>query len=211
MIFRDPPTPLPRNRWLVTVDLGKLADYSAILAMEEYRDRGFWALRHADRVARSTPYTEVVRRVAELTLLPAMNGAVEVVVDAGGVGEPVMEMFYQTRLGGGLVPVVLTAGHDAHLDEHGRWLVPKVEIVEALEVMLQADPPRVRIPPTLPFADILTRELGEFRQKLTSSGRVTFDHRLPDSEGGGHGDMAVALAMGCWVAERRPEARITFY
>lgn len=202
--LQEPTAPRPATRWYLGVDLGKRADYTALSALEYEPDTRCGTIRHLQRIPLGTPYTEVVAQVAAVTHAPAVSGRIEIVLDAGGVGEPVWDLFRKTRLKAPIIPVVMTGAAKAHRDGDGRWLVPKADIIEAMEVMLQSDPPRLRWSKGMPLLNVLVEEIGGIRAKLTPSGRMTFEH----DEGGGHGDLAVATAMAVWAADRRAVPRM---
>lgn len=202
----EPPKPPTPNRWIAAVDLGKLKHFSAIVLFEERRDLNVWAVRHLERIERGTPYHGVVQRVAAHTTRAPLADNCQVVVDAGGVGEAVMEIFYRVRLRASLVPLVSSGPGMAHRNEYGRWVVPKTEIIDAAEVMLQADPPRVVVPPSIPMYEAWVEEMKQVRGTLTERG-VKYTH---ETEDGGHGDMATAFCMGCWVADRMPVPKVSF-
>src|SRR5579884_1051671 len=94
--------------YFVGLDLGKRLDYSAIAVVErwekvarqfdyvdwkyrEERTRGL-QVRYLERMHLGTPYTVVVRRVAELLERLRQQGKCRLVVDATGVGMPVVDM-----------------------------------------------------------------------------------------------------------------------
>jgi len=91
------------------LDLGQKRDHTAIAVIERSDvDTGFdpvhWArirerrfmLRHLARLPLGTPYPEVVDRVRELVRTPPLAGACTLVVDATGVGAPVIDLFKGT-------------------------------------------------------------------------------------------------------------------
>ena len=82
----------------VGLDLGKMRDLSAWAVVE--RDHwGVLCVRHLERAALGTPYLVVVKRVADLTLRPALNGRCHLTVDATGVGIPVIESLRAAQSG----------------------------------------------------------------------------------------------------------------
>ena len=90
----------------VGLDLGQRQDYSVIAVVERperilrHFDYVYWlqrateddlVVRHLERMRLGTPYTEVVRRVVEVLRYPALAGKWRLVVDATGVGMPVVD------------------------------------------------------------------------------------------------------------------------
>ena len=93
-------------------------------------------VRHLERMALGTPYMEVVRRVAEVMGRPAMAREQRLVVDATGVGMPVVEMLGAARMRCTVMPVLITGGFGEHSD--GRvWHVPKVDLLSGLQGLLE--------------------------------------------------------------------------
>src|ERR1019366_929588 len=87
-------------RFYLGLDLGQRQDHSAIAVVEKleqgrpYGEPVFEALlvRHAERVPLGTTYPEVVERVRTLLETPEIEGQCELVVDATGVGAPVVDL-----------------------------------------------------------------------------------------------------------------------
>src|SRR5689334_15964654 len=113
----------------IGLDLGQAHDPSALVLLEHHDgqsdavDIRRWPL--------GTPYPQIVADVVQLRALPALVDA-SLVVDGTGVGRGVVDMF---RAGDArrIVPVLITSGAHAHHDEHGYWLVPKKELVGAVQ------------------------------------------------------------------------------
>ena len=80
--------------------------------------------------------TEVVRRVVEVARNGLLAGARRLVVDATGVGLPVVDMLRAARPGCEIAPVLITGGATQRYD--GRmWHVPKVDLLAGLQGMLE--------------------------------------------------------------------------
>jgi len=179
------------------LDLGQLADYSALAVLERTgemdgdgcgRPPFCYAVRHLERFPPGTPYPSVGQRVAALFgERPLCNGTL--VVDQTGVGKPVVELLRKAQPKAYVRPVTVTAGHHAVSDEHGGWLVPKKELVSTLQILLQSR--RLQIPRSLPEAEVLVRELGEFRARVTLAGAESFEawRERP------HDDLVLAVAL----------------
>ena len=119
----------------------------------------------------------------------------ELVVDATGVGRPVVDALRNAGLSP--IAVTITAGK-AVTFEDGLWHVPKRELVRALVVMFEID--RLRIAAGLSYAAALKGELQAFTRKVTGAGRSTYE-----ATAGAHDDLVIAVAlavwrMGTWVA-----------
>src|SRR5205814_3550215 len=113
-----------------------------------------------------TPYTAIVASVSRLLERPPLNGRkTTFLVDATGVGMPVVELF--RRAGMKPVAVIITSGATATCVDAYRWHVPKRELVSALQLPLQAG--RLKISGRLPEAATLQREMLNFRVRITAA------------------------------------------
>ena len=178
-------------RYTVGIDLGQAFDYTAFAILEERKLRQY-DLRHVER-HRNVPYTVIVDRTREL--VAQLRGNVSLAVDATGVGRPVVDMLEEARIGATLYALTLTGGDSVQRD--GRQIrVPKRDVVSSVACLLQTG--RLRIPRSLPGAEVLERELVRFRAKITLSGHDTYEAwREAD-----HDDLALAVALGCWLNEK---------
>ena len=96
--FGSTGTPVVGGRSLfLGLDLGKLRDYTAV-ALVERCSSGELVVRYVERAALGTPYTQVVKRMEELTRHRALAGACHLTVDATGVGQPVVELLQRAGL-----------------------------------------------------------------------------------------------------------------
>src|SRR5215469_1988750 len=97
--------------WIVGADIGQAQDPTAIVALEitDALD-----LRHVERMPLGTPYPKVVDRLCGLSgVLP---GA-ELVVDATGVGRPIIDSLRARNRAP--VAISITGGSEARLGEDG--------------------------------------------------------------------------------------------
>jgi hypothetical protein len=178
-------------RYTVGIDLGQAFDYTAFAILEERKLRQY-DLRHVER-HRNVPYTVIVDRTREL--VAQLRGNVSLAVDATGVGRPVVDMLEEARIGATLYALTLTGGDS--VQREGRQIrVPKRDVVSSVACLLQTG--RLRIPRSLPGAEVLERELIRFRAKITLSGHDTYEAwREAD-----HDDLVLAVALGCWLNEK---------
>jgi hypothetical protein len=111
------------NWFLVGVDLGKRRDPTAIAVVERvevagewdafqaaYRQRVEYRVRHVERIRLGTPYPDVVERVKQVVGWRELAGRSTVIVDATGVGAPVVDMLRRAGLGCLMAPVLITGG-----------------------------------------------------------------------------------------------------
>ena len=69
-----------------------------------------WVVRHLERMPLGTAYTAVTARVVELAQHKALVGNCRLVVDATGVGMPVVDMLRAARPGCEIAAVLITGG-----------------------------------------------------------------------------------------------------
>src|ERR1035438_10329202 len=155
--------------YFVGLDLGQRQDYSAVAVVErEERRLAYLApcmrVRHLERMPLGTPYVEVVRRVSEIMGHPALASELgpgsRLVVDATGVGAPVVEMLRAARPVFRVTAVTITSGEKAQGSGEERR-VPKKDLMAGLQVMLEER--RLKIPRKLKESATLVRELTDVR------------------------------------------------
>ena len=112
----------------------------------------------------------------------AMASGCSLVVDATGVGQPVVDMLRAARLGCDICAVTITGGDKARCDGAG-WNVPKQDLLAGLQVLLERG--ELRIAKDLRGARLLMRELMDMQAK--GAGGY-----------GQHDDLVIALALACW-------------
>ena len=115
-------------------------------------------------------------------------------VDAPGLGAPGVDLFKAERMAATLEPIQITGGSDV-TNEHGVTRVPKRDLVSTAQVALQND--RLKIVPTLPDAQTLTRELQNFQVKITDNAHDTYGAWRE----GTHDDLVLAVALALWMGE----------
>jgi hypothetical protein len=195
----------------VGLDLGQRQDYSA-LAVVERRERGTrvahlpWmerredgegtlVVRHLERMKLGTPYTQVVRRVVEVMRHGALGGPRRLVVDATGVGMPVVDMLRASRPGCEIAAVLITGGQGERFD--GKvWHVPKLDLLARLQGLLEQK--RLRISRRMRESGTLVRELTDMRSTRRASGRL----RVGADGSGEHDDLALAVALAVWMGRK---------
>jgi hypothetical protein len=110
----------------VGLDLGLRQDFSALAVVERASpDFRCMQVRYLERLPLGTPYARVVRRVSEIMQHQALAGKDgRLVVDATGVGAPVVEMLRAVRPALRVTAVTITSGEQAH-GRGEEWHVPK--------------------------------------------------------------------------------------
>ena len=194
------PPQLPSRHVFLGLDLGRRHDPAALAILHRVPEpTGRWNsvdwqseveiafhLHHVERFPLGTPYTAIVEKVVRLVHhLPAhLDGLKTLVVDASGVGAPVVEMLRRARPRCRIIPITITASGHARLDGYGGYLVPRRDLITALRVLLERR--LLRIPSAIHDKQALLNEL------LT----------LSDASGSHHDDLAIATALAAWQAAR---------
>ena len=202
------PSYIHQPQYFVGLDLGQVHDPSAIAILERtcvVLDRSLvtyaWntetrhALRYLERIPLGTPYPDLADHVHQLVRRPELKGAT-LVLDATGVGKPVLDIFKKAKLPCRIVPVTITGG-DAQTCHDGHWRVPKRDLITGLMVLFQAE--KIEICGHLPEAETLVRELGDMRVKISLNGNDKYGAWRE----GEHDDLVLAAALACWRSSWR--------
>jgi hypothetical protein len=190
---------------IVGVDVGQAIDPTVITVADAYvpepadvDDHPEYELmiRWLEKVPLGTSYVAVVERIATVAEQAAMFGPTMIVLDATGVGRPLVDML-RRRTSVSMRAVTFTAGRfadEAHHDPYN-YRVPKRDLVTALEVLLQGR--RIHAVPGLPLAEDMRAELGAFEVGISTGGRDSYE-----AASGSHDDIVMALALAAWCAGR---------
>ena len=197
--------------FFVGLDLGQKQDYTAIAVVErtvvmtgeidgatyERIQETHFGLRYLERVKLGTSYPAIVERVREVVQARDLSGKCTLVVDATGVGGPVMDLLQAARLECWIIPVVITGGERA-TQSGGTWRVPKRDLVMGLQVMFEER--ELEIAESLPDAATLVTELMSMRVKISPAGHDTYGAASGAREGP-HDDLVLAAALAAWRAK----------
>jgi hypothetical protein len=195
-------TPSAPVSYFLGLDLGQAQDYSALVIAEQIGQRPLasYHIRHLQRFALGTSYPTVVAQVCALQQMPQLRGQSHLVVDATGVGAPVVDLFKQARLSP--IAITITGGeavtHEGYHDYH----VAKKHLVGSLQVLLQSR--RLKIAQALPEAETLQAELLNFQMKITLQAHDTYGAWRE----GTHDDLVLAAAVAIWYAEHQVIPRV---
>jgi hypothetical protein len=192
--------------FLAGLDLGKQSDPSALAVIESTSVRQAPTapqLHHACRWLRrwplGTPYPEIIDEVGALLTRPPLAGCA-LAADATGVGSGIIDMardrYRRADLSIPVYGVLITSGFAVTYAADG-WHVAKRELVSALQALLQGR--RVTVARGLPEAETLARELEQFQLRITESNNEIYG----TWRSGANDDLALALMIACWFAERR--------
>lgn len=187
------------------LDIGQAADYTALVAddvtMEQcgYDAQGgldyerIHRIRHVERFPLAMSYPEMVSRIIKMVETPQLRDS-RLVVDATGVGRPVVDMLRSARVP--IFPVMITGGAAESFDSAaGFWHIPKRELVSTVQVVLGHG--RLRFA-KLPESDTIKREFQNFKLKITASRNATYEAWRD----GDHDDLVLAVALAVYFGER---------
>ena len=180
------------------VDLGQAQDYTAIAAveapgLEDATASVEFQVRHLERERLGTSYPAVVSRITKLTrAVPKTH----LVVDATGVGRPIVDLLHEE----GLQPVAvsITGGKIGSIKD-GIFRVPKRDLVRTLHTLLARG--RLKVAKRLPAGEAFRRELRAFERTISDRGFDSYSGR------GEHDDLVIAVALAVWHGETRLRRR----
>ena len=204
----------------VGIDLGKLVDPTALSIMArsiavdpvsglpQRSSRGDalygWKVTKLKRYHLGTPYTAMVDDVVRLVQRLELQPAPRLVIDGSGVGVAVVDMFRSALSGHPDIEahaISITSGHAVSLVGRHTWNVAKIEVVGAMREVLEARRLKVARMPNgqhIEFADILKRELMDFRVKITTAANETFAAQQE-----AHDDLVLSVALPVWLGSQR--------
>ena len=160
----------------------------------ERRRKRRYRVTFLERVRLGTPYPDIVDRVRQVARARELAGRCTLVMNATGVGAPVLDLLRRADLGCGIEPVILTGGErESHAG--GVWHVPKRDLVSGLQTMLEKR--ELGLPKRLPAARELGKEIADMGVKVSDRGRVSYGAW----KAGEHDDLVVATALACWRAK----------
>jgi hypothetical protein len=201
-------------KYVIGLDLGQSADYSAVCVLERIphpvtipgrtaiednclvrqaprtETTYTYAIPHLDRYPLQTPYPVIVEKVRGL--LGKLQDA-RLVLDQTGCGRPVYDLFEAA----GLHPVGVSITAGTTTTHEGReWRVPKRDLVSALSVALQEG--TLKIAKQLPYAPDLAKEMQNFRVKIDPQ---TAHDSYASWREGEHDDLVLCVSLALWGAK----------
>jgi hypothetical protein len=183
------------EQYFVGLDLGQSQDYTALSILERKDRKPFtYDARHLQRFPLGTSYPDIVAKVSDMMRRAPLVDNADLVVDATGVGRPVIDLFNNARLR----PVAVTImGGSTVTEEKSRvFRVPKRDLVINLQVLFQQG--RFRIADALPDSQTLLNELINFKVKITTSAHDTYEAWRE----GIHDDLVLSVALAAWYGQR---------
>jgi hypothetical protein len=153
-----------------------------------------WILNvvHVQRWVIGTEYPAIVadvnRLMAALQRVPDVE--TKLIVDATGVGQPVVDMLKARSL----YPIALTITGGTTVTKTDQWTVtvPKRDLVFSSVALLESK--RLRWAQAIPEIPIMERELRSFEMKYSKAGNELFEAERRE-----HDDLVLALAMATWL------------
>lgn len=195
----------PPPEYFIGLDLGQARDFTAIAVLEhkpmpvgrslvtyQYEIRTRRALLHLERLPLGLEYPAVVEHVSRLVMRPELGRAATLVVDATGVGRPVVDLLRRAALPCRLLPVTITSGGHDSRQSTGYYTVPKHDLIAGLLILFQRR--ELAICGRLKETKTLLHELGNMRVKISAQGRETYGVW----QNGEHDDLVLAVALACW-------------
>ena len=168
-----------------------------------------YSIGHIERVVRRE-YPDTIEETVNLLYRAEMWGTSALVIDATGVGIPVVQAFRRhprmkaaIELGGLiLIPIMITSG-GAITKKDGALHVPKTALVGVCHSILGQK--RLRLAKGVKEGPTLMQEMKNFRYKITDSSNITYAGRDKT-----HDDILLATVLALWVAEtfRGTEANV---
>ena len=193
--------------FFIGLDLGQKHDYTAIGIIEttetyigldfqtyERKHSNHVNVRHLERVRLGTTYLAVAERVRQIVNSRELVGRCTLVMDATGLGGPVLEMLRHARLGCDIIPVTITGG-DRETNSGGMWRVPKRDLINRLQLMFERK--ELKIAGRLREAETFAQELMSLRVKLSVAGHDSYAAGRESA----HDDLVLAVALACWRAK----------
>jgi hypothetical protein len=202
---------MEETKYILGLDLGMMQDYSALSMIEQWEDIGpatdlanpehyvvTYYLTHLQRYELGTQYPAIVQNVKERLNDPRISFNNNLVMDATGLGGPVLQMFR----GAGMNPigVTLTSGNEVietNVDGYETYNVPKRQLVSALMVLVQSG--RLKIAEGLELATVFEEELQNFHYFLD---KKTGHDSYESAKDSVHDDLVVGVALACWYGSR---------
>lgn len=191
----------------IGLDIGQKRDPTAIAVAQidqrqvaPRRTETHFLIRHLDRLPLRTPYPEVARRVADVSVRArahADDGAVAVYIDATGLGQPIVDLVAEKMTPVPVAPVYFTHG-DRRTQDTEKIILGKAWLVSRLQALLQCG--RLHLPRRSSEAQTLARELEDFEIRL----RDDANEREGAFRVGTQDDLVTALGLAVQVDSPKP-------
>lgn len=184
------------ERFFIGLDLGQQYDYTAMVVVGAQVDKNRvvqYFLHWAYRFPLKMPYPRMVKAVAGFLNQHPIKSNYSLIVDYTGVGAPVFDMLSKENLRP--VAFTITGGKDASVKNRYKVNVPKTDVVNILQVVVQNQ--LIRIPKSLKVIEQLKKEIQNFSMKISGNATTSFGALKSDI----HDDLVMSLAMALWYGE----------
>jgi hypothetical protein len=211
-LFNHPYGPVPAPKWNLGLDLGERQDHSALAINDlEWKSLGrcyttygykfapILTVRSMERFPLSTGYQNIPLLIAERVRqinehqrqrTPHVPANIELVVDAGGPGGPMVDMLRAMAPENlTITPVMITSGTGVTRLKGGYYGVPRRDLVTRLIQMIATG--CLQCPAAMPNAAQWHNELLSLSRTNTHPGAS-----------GEHDDLTLAAALAAWAATR---------
>jgi hypothetical protein len=190
--------------FFVGVDVGQANEYTAVVVNERHAG---WRLDGVGEVVHhhltflhrfqiGMSYPQIVASVKRLLgQLEARRDPPELVVDATGVGKPVLDAMRAAGLNP--MAVTITGGSDAIKRASNDWRVPKRDLASVMQMTLQSG--RLKVAEAMELTPLLRTELESFKVKVN----VVADDGFEAWREQKHDDLVLGAAVSVWAAEER--------
>ncbi len=198
----------------IGVDIGQKHDPTAIVVAEAtgqvqgYDTLWSYTARHMERLPLGTDYETVAARVKEVVERvadrPDTHGPIAVIVDATGVGLPVVDILRRTlaRSPASLTAAIFTHGHRLNGVIGDKEIgVGKAYLVSTLQALFHTG--RIQLPPNHREAAAMTRELQDYEIRVDDDA----NDRYGAFKVGTHDDLVTALGLAVISSPVKPYTR----
>lgn len=197
-------------KYSICLDVGAEQDHSVFTVLERkhhmkpelahrYNENDTIGLPHynlvfLEQLPLKTSYPAIIERTQDILENPVIKNNNHFLIDASGVGNPLMQMMYSK----GLAPigVVIVSGLTVNAREGGGYNVPKRDLVTSLQAVMNSR--RLQIPKNLPNIEQLRSQILNFKMKQKQSGSIGFEAASERV----HDDIVMSLAINIWYLER---------
>jgi hypothetical protein len=148
---------------------------------------------HIQRFKAGMTYPAQVSAIITAADALSTEEVAHIVIDATGVGRPVVDMLRQECTTYPLTAVTITGGTEQ--TRSGRNVsVPKADLVGLIETVISQQ--RLHAVPGLPQSDDLDKELRAFGYELGPTGKPRYEGK------GAHDDLVTGLSLALWGSEK---------
>lgn len=194
---------LGHRRFWVSADLGQANDFSAVAVIEDEQlptvvdgtcvlGPRTLTVVHADRF-RGVSYVDVVDFLIRLRNAQPWGGKSKLVIDGTSIGRVVSDML--SDQGVDHMAIQMTGGQE--WKRSGKYInASKTLMIENTAVLFASG--ELKIAHDLPLKPEIEQDLASFTIETTTAGNTIIAQRR---SAGGHGDMGIALVVGCFAAQ----------